>query len=143
MKVAGGGLVQIAATRHIDVGRRGTATLKAILLTVCAIAVGACNFPPGDPSSYVVNVENRTSSDLHFTAQVDNGIDLGEKVPANQTRHILYSLGPPPSSDVIFRGGLCTTVDIVAYDANEQEVARHPPGLCMRDTWVIGGAPPS
>jgi hypothetical protein len=106
---------------------------------VTATAIIGCWM--GDPESYSVVVDNRTSSDLHFKAEVDEGLNLIETVPAHKKGHILYSLGPPAKSHRIMRGGMCTPVDIVAYDANNVEVARHPPGLCMRETWVIGAAP--
>jgi hypothetical protein len=113
---------------------------RFILFVALPMAVAACWM--GDPVSYLVVVDNRTSSELHFKAEVDRGVNLVERVPANQKGDILYSQGRPAKSDVIFRGGLCTTVDVVAYDSAEHEVARHPPGLCIsareRDTWVIG-----
>jgi hypothetical protein len=114
--------------------------LRLILFVALPMALAACWM--GDPESYSVVVDNRTSSELHFKAEVDGGVNVPERVPADQKGHILYSLGPPAKSHVIFRGGLCTTVDVVAYDSAEHEVARHPPGLCIsareRDTWVIG-----
>lgn len=32
---------------------------------------------------------------------------------------------------------------VVAYDQSDHEVARHGPGLCMGDTWVIGNVGPN
>jgi hypothetical protein len=37
----------------------------------------------------------------------------------------------------------CTTGELIAQDANGREIARHGPGLCEGDTWVISAPTPS
>jgi hypothetical protein len=87
-----------------------------------------------------VLVDNQTSSEVSFGVQIGDAavttgfgpLSPGAKGP------VLGQLGLPPSDDPIFRGGMCTTVGLIAYDAEGREIARHPPGLCFGDTWVIG-----
>lgn len=86
---------------------------------------------------YAVFVDNKTPFDLHFIAEAYASLPLPDTVGPHESGHILGTNGPPPPQNVIFRGTLCTTVVIVAYDEGNTEVTRHPPGLCMGDTWVI------
>jgi len=114
---------------------------RLLLAVFGAYAVAACGtlLPGEEPVHLGVEVVNMTSSNLHFAPVINGAIARPtDTLAAGETQSILDYLGNPPINDPIFRGGHCTIVDVVALDSNSNEVARHPPGLCFGDRWVIG-----
>lgn len=106
----------------------------ALVLTLVISALSACEDPRFGQS---VRGENRTSRVLTFAAIVD-----GEnvRIPGSAEPGESISLLPGPFSDhSVITEGDCTKVDLVALDPAGREVARHPPPLCLDDTWVIEG----
>lgn len=87
-------------------------------------------------SSAGVLAENRTTVTL--TLEMPRGsrpaFTLGT-LHAGRTGLLISEADLGPNSLLAANG--CTKYDVVAYDPEGREVARHGPGLCMGDTWVV------
>ncbi len=90
-----------------------------------------------------VYVANQTDQTLEFRVfGGDRWYSLGSLDPGARTQVIPVS--QLYSTTAYARDG-CTTGVIAAFDSVGNEVARHEPGLCAEDEWVVslGTASPS
>jgi hypothetical protein len=91
-----------------------------------------------------VTVRNETNEPLSFVIDLGGGDtipDLQDLAPSDWQAIFDYVDLASETSTVGHDG--CSTVDVVAYAPDGREVARHGPGLCLGDTWVISGAGPA
>jgi hypothetical protein len=103
-----------------------------------ALALSGCGRFPGDDSGLAsgVSVRNATQLTLHFKVFTSTRPYTWTTVarPGDQSL-VIPSSSLGRTSEIAENG--CTVVDLVAFDENENEVARHPPPLCVDDVWVI------
>lgn len=114
-------------------------TLRVVTLCVAVLVLTAC--PPDLGSSGGIGVDNRTDQALHFRILGDGEWhDLPATVGPRQSGGLLGRpalIGPSR----IARDG-CTIGELIALDPDGSEVARHPPGLCIDDVWVVEDSEP-
>lgn len=109
----------------------------APILLIGVVVLGACDGPFREPANRAIVIHNRTATPLTFRIIVgDRQGDLPGPLAAGQSSPVIYFVdgivdGPLTDSDG------CTKGDVIAYDPSGREVARHPPGLCVDETWVI------
>ena len=98
---------------------------------------------PGEegPTSGIV-VHNKTATSLTFEIILADGPNnmLGPIGPS-RTSPIVFIGGPIPTNRLDIDANGCTKGVVIAYDPQRREVARHPPGLCVGETWVIEPQP--
>jgi hypothetical protein len=83
-----------------------------------------------------IEVRNETEFTLHFRVwSGDKSYALAPEARPRQTEAVLSGSAIGPNSLVTKNG--CTTGDLVAFDADGNEIARHSPPLCVDDLWVI------
>jgi hypothetical protein len=122
------------------------AILIGLAVTGCGVLSSCGVRLPGDDSGFSsgIGVDNRTVRTLHFRVfDRDRSYDLAPTALGRQTALVI---GNSSHTSILEDG--CTVGDLVAFDENENEVARHPPPLCIDDVWVIepdapAGAEPS
>jgi hypothetical protein len=102
------------------------------------VALIGCNdFPGVERPLHAIVVENRTPSALTFEMVVgDRQQALIGPVRPGVSDAILIFRGAIPDGPLVGEDG-CTKGTVIAYDPEGQEVARHPPGLCIGETWVV------
>jgi hypothetical protein len=90
-----------------------------------------------------VRVHNETNEPLSFVIDLGGGdtIPGPQDLAPSDWQGILNNVQLSSPSLVGHDG--CSTVDVVAYGSDGREVARHGPGLCLGETWVISGAGPA
>jgi hypothetical protein len=119
----------------------------ALIGVGCFAAVGVTMAIPQQPEW--INVRNATSVTLRFYT-LDGGTlrpvwgKLDVPYPPGDASQLLDPTNPAMTGP----GGIldaagCTARELVARDPNGQEVARHGPGLCEGETWVISAPTPS
>lgn len=109
-----------------------TRALLAILLVGCVL-------PTTEEPTEAIFVDNQSGTTLAISAELhDRVVALDPPLEPGQSSPVIFSAGVPPETNVIFRGRTCTVVPFVAHDPDGNEVARHPPGLCLGETWTIG-----
>jgi hypothetical protein len=119
--------------------RRRMPALLALAMT-SAVLFGGC----ADDSilGRYVTVLNQTSQELHFIRGSDGEaifLDLpGFTLPAGKQA----TISVPEGTNPLFNGR-CTFVDIVALNAQDQEVGRLKPPLCIHEDWIVGAPAPS
>ncbi len=103
---------------------------------VLAVTLAGClNF--AEPLRQSISVNNRTTQRLSFEVLVDGeALALFGPIGPGETSPIIAFTGVVPNKRLLGNDG-CTLRDVIAYDDEEREVARHPPGLCIGETWVI------
>jgi len=93
---------------------------------------------PEPPHSFIFG-HNTTASALTFEMELPNlTIALTGQLAPGATGPIISIVGMMQGRlEVDDRG--CTPGVVIARDTASNEVARHDPGLCVGDTWEIGG----
>src|SRR5260221_8151089 len=119
--------------------RPGRAARTALALAA-ALAIASCGESPG--FGYGIAARNETAVRLHFAVIRSDGqlLDLaGSDTAAGAQTLLLSGALLTPEEKVV--ANWCTVGDLIAYDANDREVARHAPPLCAnkQDIWVISG----
>lgn len=127
------------ATRQRTVGCVIALGLFALVVVKCA----ASHYAFTEPEIKSVYVENASGQALLFRELV-NGVwyDFGT-FEHQGTWSLIHTPELTSSLSLVAWDG-CTIGDFVAYTVpGNLEVARHSPGLCVGDTWVIGPIEPS
>ena len=125
-------------------GRRSPSSPVVIALVAAAL-LAACRggpLPGEEVAEFNVIVENRTATPLTFEMVLaDRTLNLMGPIEVGQTGSIVAYRGriAEPRLDVDADG--CMKGLVVAFDPQRREVARHPPGLCVGETWVIESRP--
>jgi hypothetical protein len=106
-----------------------------LVAVALAFTLASCSDVSRTDAVWVVN---NTHVTLHFTIIKLDGkpFDLTDEVPPGELVGLLSGFQLDSDSLGLNR---CTVGDLIAYDPNGREVARHPPGLCARtkDVWTI------
>jgi hypothetical protein len=107
------------------------------LVILVGLAVSGCLTLPENPGfGDGIGVRNETEVTLHFRVWAGNeSYALAPEARPRQTEAVLSGSEIGPNSLVTKDG--CTTGDLVAFDPDGNEVARHAPPLCVDDLWVI------
>jgi hypothetical protein len=118
-----------------------------LLATVAAVGLltGCGQLPGQDPIGSVAIIGiNRTPTALSFemvlperTQTLTGSLDPGESGPIASFR------GPIADGRADFDKDGCSKGVIIALDPSAREVARHPAGLCVGETWAIEPPPPT
>jgi hypothetical protein len=83
-----------------------------------------------------IGVRNETEFTLHFRVwSGDKSYALAPVARPRQIETVLSGSEISPNSLVTENG--CTTGDLVAFDPDDNEIARHSAPLCVHDLWVI------
>jgi hypothetical protein len=121
-----------AESRHAR-GLRIALAIGAVLLIVVACDDGAFD---------EIAVDNRTEHPLHFRLFGDGEWhDLLTTAEPGRLTGILGGAEIREHSRLTTGG--CTVGELIALHPDGTEVARHPPGLCVHDVWVVEDAPAS
>lgn len=117
--------------------RRLTSFRGFAIVMVAAALSGCFGLPGSDPDlGSGVGVRNETEFTLHFRVwSGDKSYALASEVRPRQTDLLLGGPEIGPNSLVTTDG--CTTGDLVAFDPDGNEIARHSAPLCVDDLWVI------
>jgi hypothetical protein len=107
-----------------------------VSLVLAVLALVGCT-EIGEPLRRAIRIDNRTGFELTFMMHIDGAwLELGAPIGANATGNILGTLGDVSHSRVLRPDG-CTIGDVVAFQDDGVEVARHPPPLCLGETWAV------
>ncbi len=105
-----------------------------------ALLLGACDEELGAGLA----VRNATASTLtlRYETREARAIDLHVTVAPGEVAVALGAgdLGRNSTDSIVGANG-CTTGTLIAVRSDGGEVARHGPGLCINDTWVVGSIP--
>jgi hypothetical protein len=133
------GLAQWICARHEPTANVAPGTKRAMLVLFALTLSGAGCIPVPGPElgEPAILAENRTLGALTFELIVgDLRLPGMGEISAGRSGLILLSRGTGIDAPYLDANG-CTKGDFIAYDANRLEVARHGPGLCLGQTWVI------
>ena len=110
--------------------------------TVALIAVIVALFVACEPPTREILAHNLTATAVSLQAEFDtDSLPLGGTIAPGEKGTVVFMMGRGDDHR-LFLGADCTIAPVVAYDDAGREVARHPPGLCFGETWVIADTSP-
>jgi hypothetical protein len=109
---------------------------RLVIAMALAALIGCEGFPVTEPEVRGVQARNETSETLTFEVELpDRSISLPPPAEPSDTSPIIRVYRPGP--DLVYMENGCTTGDVVARNPAGREVARHPPGLCLDELWIV------